>query len=182
MTASSLKATGASMKLRTQDNAAVLAQLVREHKKAVFAVAYAKLRNIHDAEDVTQDVFVEAYRNLGRLKDIEKIRPWLHKVTLNRCADNLRKTRRREMRERAYSASAPDNPIGDVRIAEERRGIVLEEIGALSEKHRVVVMLKYFAKLSYDDIAKTTGLSKVAVSNRLQAAKRILRASLNSSI
>lgn len=170
------------MKLRTQDNAAVFAQLVRDHKKAVFAAAYAKLRNSHDAEDVTQDVFIEAYRSLGRLKNPEKIRPWLYKVTVHRCTDNLRKARRREKRERTYAASVPDNPIGDAGIVEKRRGAVLGAIGMLSEKHRVVVMLKYFAKLSYGDISKMTGLPKSTVSNHLQGAKRILRASLNGSI
>lgn len=163
------------MKRKTQEDATVFVCLVREHKRAVYAAAYAKMRNVHDAEDVTQDVFVEAYQNLKRLKNPEKIRPWLYKVTACRCTDNLRKMRRRQRREGIYADSTSNNPSDNPLIAEERRSAVLEAIGLVSEEQRVIVMLKYFARLSYADISMTTGLSRATVSNRLQSAKRKMR-------
>jgi RNA polymerase sigma factor (sigma-70 family) len=172
---------GASVKHKNEENAAVFGQIVREHKRAVFAVAYAKLRNVHDAEDITQDVFVEVYRNFRKLRNPEKIRPWLHKVTLCRCNDNLRKRIRRQKREHMFAGSIPHKHFADSQIEEERRGAVLEAIGLLSEKHRVVVMLKYYARLSYADISKTTGLSKSTISNHLQAAKKRLREHLSKT-
>jgi RNA polymerase sigma-70 factor (ECF subfamily) len=168
------------VKRKNEKDAAVFGHLVREHKRAVFGVAYAKLRNVHDAEDITQDVFVEMYRNLRKLKNPEKIRPWLHKVTLSRCKDNLRKRLRRERRERMFAGSIPQKHLADSQVEAERRSAVLEAIELLSEKHRLVIMLRYYARLSYADISKTTGLSKGTISNYLQAAKRRLRENLRA--
>jgi RNA polymerase sigma-70 factor (ECF subfamily) len=168
------------VKHKNEENAAIFGQIVCGHKRAVFATAYAKLRNVHDAEDIMQDVFVEVYQNIRKLRNPEKIRPWLYRVTLSRCRDNLRKKIRRERRERMFAVSIRPKHFDDMQIEEERRNEVLDAIGLLSEKHRVVVMLKYYARLSYADISKTTGLSRSTISNHLQAAKKKLRENLST--
>ncbi len=159
----------------TQECAEVFGRIVCEHKRAVFSVAYGKLQNTHDAEDVMQDVFVEAYRNYNRLRNPKKIRAWLHKATIYRCKDHVRKAVRRGRRERIFADSVSNNPSTDSRAEKERRDTVIEAIGSLPEKYRVIIMLKHFARLSYTEISEMTGLGKPAINNRLRAARKKLR-------
>jgi len=163
---------------KTPEGTRVFAQLVREHKKAVFASAYANLRNVHDAEDVMQEVFIEAYRNFHRMRRPEKIRAWLHKATIYRCRDHIRKKVRREKREHVFAESVSDGASDNPRAKSERRDSVLEAIALLPEKYRLAVMLKHFAQLSYADISAMTGLSKNTISGRLQVARKKLKTTL----
>jgi RNA polymerase sigma-70 factor (ECF subfamily) len=154
--------------------------VVREHQKVVFSVAYAKLRNVHDAEDVKQEVFVEAWRNFHKLRSPEKVKAWLYAITISRCKDHLRKNFRRERREVDYMQSNPKevtNPQGNPELHER----VLKEISRLPEKIRIVIMLKHLAQLSYDEISKVTGLSKTTIDGRLRAGKRKMRQQLVES-
>ncbi len=147
--------------------------MVCEHQRTVFAVALGKLRNIHDAEDVMQDVFVEAYRNVDKLKKHEKPAAWLLKRTTYRCKDHMRRVSRRKKHENIFADSM------NYSINPQAEGLVengvLEVIGKLPEKHRVLVMLKHFAKLSYTEISEITGLPKTTIDGRLRAAKGKLR-------
>ncbi len=168
----------ALMEPKAQDRAEVFGELVREHKRAVFAVAYAKLRNMHDAEDVMQEVFVEAYRNFHKIRNPGKIRAWLRKAAVYRCKDHVRKAVRRENRERAFADSAANNPTVGAKAEDDRRDVVLQAIDSLPEKYRVVVMLKHFGRLSYSEISDTLGISKPSIGNRLQAARKKLKEKL----
>ena len=171
-----------SVKRHTQEGAEVFGQFVCEHKKAVFAVAYAKLRNMHDAEDIMQDVFIEAYRNFHKLRKPGKIRAWLCKATIYRCTDHIRKMSRRRKREMVFAASVPDNPSTGALVENEHCEAVVEAIGKLPEKYRVVVILKHFSQLSYSEISEMTGLSTTMIGNRLQVARKKLRENLNETV
>ncbi len=65
--------------------------LVDKYREAVYALAYSKIRNFHDAEDITQEVFVKAYKNLRTLRRWDNIMAWLHSITLNHCKNWIRK-------------------------------------------------------------------------------------------
>jgi len=171
------------VKPKTQEAAEAFNRLVRNHQKTVFAIAYGKLRNVHDAEDVMQEVFIEAYRNYKRLKNPEKVSAWLFTATTYRSYDHIRKKSRRERRERVYADShnPSSNPSEESLTEKEHHHAVLKAIGALPEKLRLVVMLKHFAKLSYADISKMTGLSKTTIDGRLRTAKKRLNQLLSES-
>lgn len=67
------------------------APIVERYRDAAFGVALARLRNFHDAEDITQAAFVEAYERLGNLKDPARLGAWLRSITIHRCIDHLRR-------------------------------------------------------------------------------------------
>ena len=153
------------------------ARTVREHQAAVFAVALSKLGNPHDAEDVKQEVFIEAWRNMKKLKYPDRMSGWLFKATTNRCRDHFRRRYRRKRREEKFTeaAPAPSNAALEDREALEA---MFRAISKLPAKIRTVVMLKYLAELSYAEISKMTGLSKTTIDGRLRTGKKKLRQAL----
>lgn len=163
------------MKQKSQEAINEFVQTVSEHQRAVFAAAYAILRNRQDAEDVTQDVFVEAYRNAHKLDNPEKLLPWLYKVATYRCKEHFRKKSRRERREATFMESYARNPSSYPLADEDRRRILMNAINLLPEELRTVFMLKHFAQISYAEISNMTGLSKTTIDGRLRTAKKRLR-------
>lgn len=146
--------------------------MMREHEKAVFALAYGKLRNVHDAEDVAQEVFVEAFRKAHKLQNPEKVSAWLFRTTIYRCKDHFRRMSRRQRRERIYTSTAKSSE--EMKFEEEQHSI-LAVIAQLPEKYRTMVMLRHFARLSYAEISKATGLSNTTIDTRLRTAKKKLK-------
>ena len=134
------------------------AEIVRRHQRAVFAVAYSKLGNSHDAEDVVQEVFLEACRNAQKMKTPEKMLAWLFRTTTYRSAN-----------------SAPTNTPADTLAEKERQAAILEAVDSLPAKFRLVIMLRYFAQFSYADISEMTGLTKGAIDGRLRSATKKLK-------
>jgi RNA polymerase sigma-70 factor (ECF subfamily) len=161
------------LKRNNPDIDQAFAQMMREHEKAVFALAYGKLRNVHDAEDVAQEVFVEAFRNAHKMQNPEKVSAWLFRTTVYRCKDHFRKTSRRRRRERIYTSTAKSSD--EMKFEEETQDILLKVIATLPEKYRIMVMLRHFARLSYAEISKATGLSNTTIDTRLRTAKKKLK-------
>ena len=70
-------------------------QLMRLHEKQVLGTALRLLGNLEDAQDAAQEAFLRLYKSLNRLPDIQEIKPWLYRVTVNVCNDMHRSRRRR---------------------------------------------------------------------------------------
>lgn len=75
------------------------ALLVDKYKAAIYALAYSKVHNFHDAEDIAQEVFVRAYEKLRTLKRWDKFLAWLYTITYHVCSDFIRARDRRPDRE-----------------------------------------------------------------------------------
>ena len=80
-------------------DSAAFGLLVDKYKGGVYALAYSKLGNFHDAEDVTQEVFIKAYENLRSLRRWDSFHAWLYSITSNLCKDWIKKQRRRPDRD-----------------------------------------------------------------------------------
>ncbi len=70
-------------------------QLMRLHEQQVLGTALRLLGNLEDAQDAAQEAFLRLYKSLNRLPDIQQIKPWLYRVTVNVCNDMHRARRRR---------------------------------------------------------------------------------------
>lgn len=145
------------------------ARLVEDYGDMVLRLALAKTGNRHDAEDVTQEVFLRLLRKgPERFDNEDHAKHWLLRVTLQRSNDLFRKrSRLRELPlEAAEHAGTP---------AREETGDTLAAVMELPEDLRVAVHLYYYEGLSIAQTAKTLGKSEGAVKTRLSRARSKLR-------
>ena len=144
-------------------------ELVRRHRLATYRVALRMLGDESDAEDATQDAFVQAWRNLAGFRADAAFSTWMYRVVTNRCLNMLRARRRTEPLpdDREAPASRPD------RIAEARWQVedLKLAILRLTPEQRAPLVLRELQGCSYEEIAETLDVSISAVKSRLHRAR-----------
>lgn len=151
-------------------------QLMRLHEKQVLGTALRLLGNPEDAQDAAQETFLRLYRNLSKLPDMQEIRSWLYRVTVNICHDahRGRKRRRWEPLSGPEPASAAPDPEAVWDAAE--RGRLLEQaLTTLPEKERAAVVLRDVEGLTTREVAEILGSSEVTVRSQICVARRKLK-------
>lgn len=139
-------------------------------------VAYGVVRNQSDAEDIAQEAFVRAHRGFARLRDRDRFRAWLVRMTFRLALDWRRGHRRRDAREDAVARLRP--PVGDAErdvLANERAARLWAAIDALPEKLRLVVVLAAIEGHGMNEVATLLGVPEGTVKSRLFEAKRQLQ-------
>lgn len=140
-----------------------------------FRVAYSVLRQREDAEDVAQDAFVRAHRSMRQLRDRDRFRAWLVRMTWRLAMDRRRGDRRRVTREAA--ALEPNRPPSteESLIAGERSARLWRAIDALPEKLRITVVLSAVDGHGVHDVAQLLGVPEGTVKSRLFEGRRRLQ-------
>jgi RNA polymerase sigma-70 factor (ECF subfamily) len=153
-------------------------ELVRRHRLATYRVALRMLGDESDAEDATQDAFVQAWRNLGGFRADAAFSTWMYRVVTNRCLNMLRARRRTEPLpdDREAPASRPD------RIAEARWQVedLKLAILRLTPEQRAPLVLRELQGCTYEEIAEALDISIPAVKSRLHRARLELLAAMGS--
>ena len=130
-----------------------------------------------DADDTTQDVFVEAYRSLGTWRRKSTFRTWLYGVARNVCRHHARQTRRRDRtRDDSGVGDCPDHTFGPFESVATRSELadLMVAVIRLPREQRVTLMLRAWEGLSYDEIAAVTNVPKGTVRSRLHSARRVV--------
>lgn len=158
------------------------AVLVDHYYRMVSILAYQKVRNRTDVEDLVQESFVRAFRALESLREPEKFGGWLYHIALKICLDHLRKRDRHEtplrLDEVPQTGSSPDTP-GIVALEQqEEQDRVSGAISSLPEKYRVVVTLRFVEKKSYREIAELLGEPDGTIANRIHRAVKMLQGAM----
>jgi RNA polymerase sigma-70 factor (ECF subfamily) len=158
------------------------ADLVSRYQDPVYGMALRFVRGDRDAEDIAQEAFLRAYRGLERFKGDSKFSTWLYRITWNLCADWLRRNRRTGRSSVAIDEAAE---LADGRVdleqgllAEEEKRKVREALDGLDERYRSVLILLYYQKMSYDQIAAVLDVPMKTVETRLYRARKLLKKSL----
>jgi RNA polymerase sigma-70 factor, ECF subfamily len=150
-------------------------RIVEQHAARVFRVAMRILRSVHDAEDVSQDVFVEAFR----LHTAGPVQSWtglLVRLATLRSLDRLRRNRpTAELRDcDRVSTVAPSDELEAGELADWLR----RAIAGLPDQQATVFVMHHFEQLSRDDISAALGVSPEAVSTALYKSRQRLLAQL----
>lgn len=159
--------------------------LVERHSRQAFRLAYRMTGNEQDAEDVVQESFLRAYRQLGRFESRANFGTWLYRIVANCSVDLMRAKHARHDISRADSLNeAVAVPSSDARSPErlaqsgdiKRR--VAEALEALSPLERAAFTLRHYEGRSIDEIGRTLGLRTSAAKHSVFRAVKKLRVAL----
>ncbi len=164
-------------------NKASLEELASLFHKKIFRFVYYRTSSRMDAEDLTQEIFVEMSRSLGRLKDPASFKAWLYRIALNRVRDFHRKKKvmsfltATEALEDMEAAGNSQNALDHIMKKEfwqQFHGLTRK----MSRKEREVFILRYVDQLGFKEIAETLRNSESTVKTHLyRALKKFKKAS-----
>ena len=164
--------------------ASAFAQLVEKHQRLVFGVALSGARDVAQAEDVAQQAFVEAWRELPRLRDHGRVGSWIAGIARNLARGWSRgRTRRRKREQAALHAqqATVETPL-DSALERETRSLVRGALDEIPAAYREVLVLYYMQGRSAAEVATTLGISVDLVKQRLSRGRRALRGSLEDHV
>jgi RNA polymerase sigma-70 factor (ECF subfamily) len=151
----------------------------REVAPLVFRLCRRILPTREDAEDATADIFLKVQVRLEQYDSARPFKAWLYRVAGNHCWDILRKRRgkgaleTRELDEGALERAEPD-PCEQM-LEQQTRQEVRDAVAQLPDRARMVVAMRFFAELSYEEISETLGMTPSLVGVTLLRARRHLR-------
>jgi RNA polymerase sigma-70 factor (ECF subfamily) len=154
---------------------AAFAELVSRYQSAVYNMAYRMLGDGHEAEDAAQEVFVRAWNQLRTFQTDRRFSTWLLSIASHYCIDLLRRRKPQAPLDGVALYVQSDDPEPDeVVLKKEQREMVRDLVATLPDKYRAVTLLRYYGDMSYDEIARATGLTESAVKTQLHRARRML--------
>jgi RNA polymerase sigma-70 factor (ECF subfamily) len=175
VTLSSAEQDRLSVQAALQGDQGAFGDLVTRYQSAVYNMAYRMLGNPTDAEDAAQEVFVRAWNQLHTFQLDRRFSTWLLSIASHHCIDVLRRRKPSAPLDGValYVQSNEPAPIERV-MQSEQRDTVRALLNTLPDKYRSVTVLRYYNDLSYEEIARVTGLTESAVKTQLHRARRML--------
>ena len=142
-------------------------ELVKRHQQFVYKIALGYLNDNEAAKDITQDVFLKAYRGLPYFQSDSQFTTWLYKICKNHCLNIIR---RRKL-ENDNQPEERNDEMADISMKTKLKSL----ISRLNDEHREIIVLRYYNDLKYEEIARYLGINLGAVKIRLHRAKQELK-------
>jgi len=138
--------------------------IVERHRRAIYQLCYRFVGNHEDASDLSQDVFVRAFRGLKSFRRQSSLGTWLYRISVNVCLNRVstRTLVTEELEERQHVDTRSDSP-ADRLLKDERAARVRVAIGQLPRKQRATLILRMYHEMSHQEIADVLGSSVGAV-------------------
>jgi RNA polymerase sigma-70 factor (ECF subfamily) len=134
-------------------------QLVVRYQRNVYRLCFRYVNNHEDANDLTQEVFLRAWRGIGRFRGQSAFATWLYRIGVNACL-NFRAARRPPTQELPDTVADPGPGAAEGVESEEQARRVRAAVGRLPEKQRATLILKVYHELTHQEVAQILG-SKV---------------------
>ena len=157
------------------------ARLVRTYENKIYSLAFRMCGSADDAGDIAQEAFLAAWRGLPAFRGEAGFATWLYRLASNAAIDYLRRQRKQRgelsLDDEELGLDAVDAGPGpqDAAEGEEVRSAVAAGLGALSEGHRQVLVLRELQGLSYEEIAAVLAVDLGTVKSRISRARSALR-------
>lgn len=188
-------ADGDPVHVEPQESISDFDAIVARYEKQLFNVIFQLVGDYNEAEDLTQETFVSAYKAREQFRGESRIYTWLYRIAINHCKNRF-KQRDRQRRLEGYSLDSGvlgDGDGADDLITETReipdwnyspsllfeqkelRSLIDRAVNSLASEYKVVLVLREVEGLSYSEIAEVTGLTMEAVKTRLNRARSMVR-------
>ncbi|MDD4343684.1 MAG: sigma-70 family RNA polymerase sigma factor [Eubacteriales bacterium] len=167
------------------DNAAFEA-IVKEYQNKIYTLCYRYTGNYEDARDLAQEVFIKVYRNIKKFEGRSSFSTWIYQVAGNTCKDYLRKIKNKSEfsldeevfnNEESFTPQVlKDENTPDLQYEEkERISLLKEAVNKLNPEYKMVIIMREFQDLSYEEIARETNTSIGTVKSRLSRGRNMLK-------
>ncbi len=161
-------------------------QLVLQHQQFVFNLALRAVCDPHEAQDIAQEAFLRAWQALPRFKRKSRFRTWLYRIVVNLCYNRLPRLHQDllaadidDPAEPASELAAPDAVDPQTNLERrDRMAFIQQQVQALPEGYRLMILLRFVNDCSYDEIAEIMDLPLGTVKTGLFRARRQLRDTL----
>src|ERR1700736_3490564 len=138
--------------------------IVERHQRSVYHLCHRFVGNHEDARDLSQDVFLRAYRGLRNFRGQSSLATWLYRIGVNVCLNRLSmKTLQRESIDEREHVDTRSESATDYLLRSERAARVRAAIGHLPRKQRATLILRMYHEMSHQEIADVLGSSVGAV-------------------
>lgn len=175
-------------KLKTGDRGA-FKNLVNAYSEKVYNTALGYLQNLEDAEDISQEVFIEVFNSISKFKGESKLSTWIYRITINKSLDLLK--RKKSKKRFAFITSIFSNEDATEEIPhfehpgilmenKERAKILFSAMSKLPDNQKTAFTLNKIDGLSYKEISEIMDTSVSSVESLLHRAKNNLRKLLNT--
>jgi RNA polymerase sigma-70 factor (ECF subfamily) len=167
--------------------------LVEKYQSMIFRTCLGFLHQKDDADDLTQEIFIQAFQSLASFKGNSSFSTWIYRIAINALLNKVRQTSKRNLFQRLdglfnpeknnadlLSGIVTENP-EDILINEEHRLWVQNALNDLPKNQRIAIVLSKYDDLSQKEIAEIMNTTEGAVEALIQRAKSNLREKLSSS-
>jgi RNA polymerase sigma-70 factor (ECF subfamily) len=147
--------------------------VVTDHQKAIYRLAYRLTGNVEDAKDLTQEVFLRAYKGLKTFRGDSEVKTWLYRIAINLGSS----WRKKESKNYSVSLEEIPEPQSSENEQSELAKAVKNAVEALPYKQRTVFVMHHYEGLKHEEIAGITGRSEGSVkANYHQAVQKLKEA------
>ncbi len=162
-------------------------RIVERYQRLLCSLAYSATGSLSQSEDLAQEAFLDAWRQLRTLREAEKLRPWLcailrHKVGRLRRSEGQEPVRQAEALELAEEMSTGEQPAVDLAMDKEEQAILWSALERVPELYREPLVLYYREHCSVEHVAAALDLTEDAVKQRLARGRKILQARVLSFV
>ncbi len=183
-------------RLRRRDEHA-FNELVLAYEAQVYRLVWRMLGSREEAEDMTQEVFVQVFRSIDSFRGDSKISTWIYRIAMNLTRNRTKYLARRyhkshaeldEQEPREAHNQAQGRTTGETRrpdwdaMGNEAERIVLECLGEMDQEFREILILRDVETLSYEEVGSITGLAPGTVKSRLHRARSLLKTQVEARL
>ena len=167
-------------------------EIVERYKKKVYYIAYDIVGDFHEAEDISQEVFIKMYRALNRFRKDAKMSSWIHQITVNTAIDSLRKRKAKPrinvedieqvgIQKQTLESANPDANPERRAVASLMQQHIDQALYKITPQERAVFVMRHYNEYKIKEIADVLQVSSGTVKSLLFRALKKLRKELSSS-
>lgn len=149
-------------------------EIVDRYADMVYRIALTQMKNVHDAQDIFQEVFLRLVKNIDNIQNEEHLKSWLIRVTLNCSKTNLMSAWRKH-------TQPLEDEQNEIAFKTKEQYDLYEYLQKLPKKYRTVLYLFYYEELSIKQICQITEQKEPTVKSQLSRARTMLKKELEKS-
>src|ERR1043166_5618512 len=160
-------------------NCEAFEQLIRRYQRMIHALTYRMTGSMSDADDLTQEAFIRAFRGISSFRGESTFSSWLYRVAINECLKWKKSAERRRQLHEEWAAD--DDPPGGTDSQEDALHRLQQALLKLKPKYRAAIVLTVSEGMNHAQAAHALGCSEVTVSWRVHMARKELNRLLSRS-